>query len=280
MADEYSSAEESSNPRPQLEIDIVTLFPGMFVGPFAESMIARASAAGLVDIRVHDLRRWTSDRHRTADDAAYGGGGGMVMIPEPVFRAVEELLQIEVVTAAAPARPPCPVVLMTPQGAPLDHELAMSLALQDRMVIICGHYEGVDERIREHIVTAEVSVGDFVVTGGELPAMLVVEAVTRLRPGVLGPSATQTDSFAGGLLEHPHYTRPADFRGWSVPEVLVSGDHGAIARWRRKESLRRTLLRRPEKLATADLTAEDTRMLEELAAEQGDYPEWSQAQGK
>jgi len=252
----------SGGPRP-LAIDVVTIFPEMFAGPFDHSVIRRARDAGLVDIRVHDLRAWAGDRHRTTDDYAYGGGGGMVMKPEPLFAAVEAILGLPPLTAADPAPPPCPVLLLTPQGERFNHALARALASEDRLVIIAGHYEGFDERVRQHLATREVSVGDFVVTGGEIPAMLVVDAVARLRPGVVGlGTATETDSFAQGVLEHPHYTRPADFRGWSVPEILLSGHHAEVARWRRREALRRTWLRRPELLAGLVLSAEERGWLE------------------
>jgi tRNA (guanine37-N1)-methyltransferase len=241
-----------------LRFDIVTLFPGMFDGPFAHSMIARAIARDLVEVAIHDLRQWATDRHRTTDDYAFGGGGGMVMKPEPVFRAVEELLGIDPVTPARPRPATCPILLMSPQGVPFTDGLAREFAAHDRLVILCGRYEGFDERIRLHLPTHEVSVGDFVVTGGELPAMLVAEAVARLRPGVLGlESGTDTESFAEGLLEYPHYTRPADFRGFAVPEVLLSGNHGEVARWRRRESLLRTRSRRPDLLAGASLSDEE-----------------------
>jgi tRNA (guanine37-N1)-methyltransferase len=186
----------------------------------------------------------------------------MVLKPGPVFRAVEELLGMPAANAERPARPVSPVVLLCPQGTPFTHQMAVQLAAARRLVLIAGHYEGFDERIREHLATHEVSVGDFVLTGGELPAMIVTDAVARLWPGVVGlESAVVTDSFAGGLLEHPHYTRPRDFRGWQVPEVLVSGHHGQVAGWRRQMSLLRTLARRPDLLATADLTAEERRWL-------------------
>jgi tRNA (guanine37-N1)-methyltransferase len=227
-------------------------------------MVARARAAGLVDIRVHNLRDWTTDRHRTTDDYAFGGGGGMVLKPEPLFRAVEDLLGLAPRTAAAAPPLPCPVLLMTPQGQPFQHDLARDLALHDRLVILCGHYEGFDERVREHLATHEVSLGDFVLTGGELPAMVVTDAVARLRPGVIGlETGTHTDSFAAGLLEYPHFTRPADFRGWPVPAVVISGHHGAVATWRRRESLLRTARRRPDLLAGVDLTDQERRWLRE-----------------
>lgn len=251
MANEYSERPDSpSEPAAitqPLRIDIVTLFPDMFVGPFAHSMIKRAIDAGLVDLRIHDLRLWAIDRHRTTDDYAYGGGGGMVLKAEPVFAAVEDILGIPPITAADPGPPPCPVLLLTPQGRRFDDSFARELARHDRLVLLCGHYEGFDERIRLHLATHEVSVGDFVVTGGELPAMLVADAVARLRPGVLGlETGAAHESFADGLLEHPHYTRPAEFRGWAVPDVLVSGDHGAVDRWRREQSVSRTRERRPD----------------------------------
>ncbi len=268
MIGEYSDPVAQGNAEPgqagrnPLRIDILTLFPDMFSGPFDESMIARARAAGLVDVAVHNLRDWATDRHLTTDDYAYGGGGGMVLKAEPIFRAVEDLLGVEPLTPASSGQLPHPVVLMTPQGALFCHELAQELASSDRVVIVCGHYEGFDERVRQHLATHEISVGDFVVTGGELPAMLVADAVARLRPGVLGlEGAAASDSFARGLLEHPHYTRPADFRGWEVPEILLSGHHEDIARWRRREALRRTYERRPDRLGDLDLTEEERMWL-------------------
>lgn len=265
MGDEYNDPPVPGNSAAltPFRIDIVTLFPAMFAGPFDVSMVGRAQAAGVVDIRVHDLRQWATDRHHTADDYAFGGGGGMVLKPEPLFLAVEDILGIAPLAADQPGPVPQPVVLMTPQGRRLDHALALDLAAGERMVVLCGHYEGFDERVRTQLATHEVSIGDFVLTGGELPAMVLTDAVARLRPGVLGlATGTHTDSFAQGLLEHPHYTRPADFRGWVVPEVLVSGDHGAVDRWRRREALVRTARRRPDLLALADLSAEERRWLE------------------
>lgn len=272
MADEYRGSDPAANsasgsaraagPRP-LRIDILTVLPAMFAGPFDHSMIRRARAAGLVDIRVHDLRDWTEDRHRTTDDEAYGGGGGMVMTCGPVFRAVEDLLGL------APRRPgaaeplPAPVIMLTPQGRRFDHAAAAALAREDRLIVLAGHYEGFDERIRLHLASHELSVGDFVVTGGEIPAMLLVDAVARLRPGVVGhPDATASDSFASGGLEHPHYTRPADFRGWRVPDVLLSGHHGEVARWRRREALRRTWVRRPDLIPGMTLSDEERAWLQ------------------
>ena len=246
----------------EMHFDILTLFPSMFEGAFSESIIKRAIEAGLVSIAIHDIRDFTTDRHRTADDAPYGGGGGMVMKPEPIFAAVEAILG-----PIAKARG-VPIILLTPQGRLLTQEVARELASHERLVLICGHYEGVDERVRQHLATDEISIGDYVLSGGEVPAMVIVDAVTRLIPGVLGdPGATFEDSFSHGLLEYPHYTRPPIFRGWAVPEVLLSGDHAAIARWRRREALRRTWQRRPDLLERVELTAEDRDFLRELGAE-------------
>lgn len=250
--------------REPLRIDILTVLPDMFVGPFDHSMIRRAREAGIVDVRVHDLRQWAHDRHRTTDDYAFGGGGGMVMKPEPLFEAVEDLLGIPPLRAGEGRVPPHPVVMMTPQGQRFDHGLARELAGHPRLVVLAGHYEGFDERVRLHLTTHEVSIGDFVVTGGEIPAMLLVDAVARLRPGVVGlATATETDSFAAGRIEHPHFTRPADFRGWRVPDVLVSGHHGEVERWRRREGLRRTFERRPDLLDGLELTREERAWLAE-----------------
>ena len=237
-----------------MRIDILTIFPGMFRGPFEESIVKRAVEKGIVQIFLHDIRDYASDRHRTVDDYPYGGGPGMVMKPEPLFAAVED------VQGQAAERGP--VVLLTPQGRLFDQEVAVELARHDRLILICGHYEGVDARVHEHLATDEISIGDYVLSGGELAAMVVVDAVVRQLPGALGsPLSTADDSFAQGLLEHPQYTRPADFRGMSVPEVLLSGNHGEIARWRRQQSLLRTAQRRPDLLARADLTEEEKQWL-------------------
>jgi tRNA (guanine37-N1)-methyltransferase len=202
---------------------------------------------------VHNIRAWATDRHHVTDDEPYGGGGGMVMKPDPVFAAVEGKLG---------SQPDCPVILMTPQGRVFDQKIALELSHQPRLALICGRYEGVDERIRTHLVTDEISIGDYVLTGGELPALIVIDAVARLLPGVLGdPDGPFDDSHAAGLLEYPHYTRPPEFRGWTVPEILLSGDHGKIARWRREQSLARTLQRRPDLLKDAPLTDADQEFL-------------------
>ena len=238
----------------EMRIDILTIFPAMFRGPFEESIVKRAVEKGLVDIHIHDIREWASDRHRTVDDYPYGGGPGMVMKPEPLFAAVEAVL------AQAPERGP--IVLLTPQGRLFRQQVVAEFAREQRLVLICGHYEGVDARVHEHLATDEISIGDYVLSGGELPAMVVVDAVVREIPGVLGaPDASAEESFAQSLLEYPQYTRPADFRGRTVPEVLLSGNHGEIARWRRRESLLRTAHQRPDLLAHADLTEEERRWL-------------------
>ena len=236
-------------------VDIVTIFPRMVEGALSEGVIGRARESGVIDVRAWDLRDFTDDRHRTVDDVAYGGGPGMVMKPAPIFAAVEAIGRERGKADA--------VVLMTPQGRPFSHGEAARLSAMDRVVIICGRYEGVDERVAEGLVTDELSIGDYVLTGGELPALVVVDAVTRLVPGVVGDSASVVeDSFVGGLLDYPHYTRPAEFAGRVVPDVLLSGHHGEIDRWRRRERVRRTAERRPDLIERAELTADDRRELE------------------
>ena len=233
-----------------MQIDVITIFPAMVEAALAEGVIGRARARGLVDIGVRDLRGYTDDRHRTVDDVPYGGGPGMVMKPEPLFRAVEA---IEAERGRASA-----VVLMTPQGRLLTQAGARRFSREERMIVICGRYEGVDERVAEALVTDEVSIGDYVLTGGELPALVLIDAAVRLVPGVVGDAASVAgDSFAGPWLDHPHYTRPAEFRGRSVPSVLLSGNHAEIERWRRQERLRRTEARRPELIEKAALSEED-----------------------
>jgi tRNA (guanine37-N1)-methyltransferase len=246
-----------------MHIDILTLFPGMFVGPFDESIIHRAREAGLASIAIHNIRDWAPGKHRQCDDIPYGGGGGMIMKPEPIFYAVEAALDM-----APGDSPPCPVILLTPQGRPFTQEVARELAGHERMALICGRYEGVDERVRAHLATDEISIGDYVLSGGELAAMVITDAVIRLLPGALGdPGAPLSDSHAQGLLEHPQYTRPAVFREWSVPEILLSGHHAKQARWRREQSLRRTYQRRPDLLANASLSEADRTFLRHLEAE-------------
>lgn len=239
-----------------MRIDVITLFPGMFAGPFQESIIKRAVEGGRVEIVLHNLRDWGLGRHRTVDDTPHGGGAGMVLMCEPLFAAVE----------AIRGDAEMPVILLTPQGRLFTQKVARELAAHPRMILICGHYEGVDERVCEHLVTDEISIGDYVLTGGELPAMVVIDAVVRLLPGVLGAGqAALEDSHAGGLLEYPQYTRPASFRGWQVPEVLLSGHHAEIVRWRRRQSILRTFKRRPDLLEKADLTPEEREFVAKLA---------------
>lgn len=242
-----------------MRFDVLTLFPGMFRGPLEESILKRAQERGIISIHIYNIRDYAADRHRTTDDTPYGGGGGMVMKPEPVFAAVE---------AIAGGEKGVPIILLSPQGRLFTQAVAAELARYPRLILICGRYEGVDERVCAHLVSDELSIGDYVLSGGELAAMVVIEVVTRLLPGALGdPGAVFEDSHARGLLEYPHYTRPAVFRGWEVPEVLRSGDHAAIARWRRQQALRRTWQRRPDLLERASLTPEDRGFLARLREE-------------
>lgn len=245
-----------------MQFEVFTLLPEVFPPYLDRSIMERARQRGLIEVRVHNIRDYARDRHHVTDDVPYGGGGGMVVKPEPVFAAIEAVLG---------APPACPVILLTPQGRVFDQRLAMELAAHERIALLCGRYEGVDERIREHLVTDEISIGDFVLTGGELPALVVMDAIARLIPGALGdPTGAADDSHASGLLEYPHYTRPPEFRGWRVPDVLLSGDHGRIARWRREQSLLRTLQRRPELLAKADLSQTDREFLESQGLDLGE----------
>lgn len=228
-----------------MTFDVITLFPSTFVGPLADGMLARARRAGHVAVRVHDLRRWGTGPHRQVDDEPYGGGGGMVMRPEPMFEAVEAIRERHPASSDR-------VVLLSPQGRRLDAASARRLAGLDRLVLLCGRYEAVDERVREHLADEELSVGDFVLTGGELAALMVIEAVSRFVDGMLGdPEAADNDSFSDGLLDHPHYTRPASYRGLDVPPVLRSGDHAAIRRWREQRALEATRSKRPDLMERA-----------------------------
>ncbi len=240
-----------------MRVDVLTLFPGMFTGPMTESMMWKARHLGLLELHIHDIRDYALDRHRKVDDTPYGGGGGMIMRVDVVARAV-----------AAVTAPGTPVILLSPQGRVLSHQVAQEMASCERMVLVCGHYEGLDERVRERVVTDEISIGDYVLTGGELAAMVVIDALVRHIPGVLGAEgAVAMDSHAAGILEGPHYTRPAVFRGLSVPEVLQDGNHAHIQAWRRFEGLRRTWQRRPDLLLTAQLSEDERYLLAELAAE-------------
>lgn len=242
-----------------MRVDVVTIFPEMVRGAAAWSILGRAQERGIIQLNAVDLREFTDDRHRTTDDAPFGGGAGMVMKPEPIFRAVEHLL-----AEGGPAR----VVLTSPRGRLYNQSWAEELAKEPHLIILCGRYEGVDDRVCRSLVTDELSIGDYVLTGGELAALVVLDSVVRLLPGALGDEESAVhESFSSGLLEHPHYTRPAEYRGMCVPEVLVTGDHEAVHRWRRKESLRTTWLRRPELLTRAPLTPKDRELLEELRRE-------------
>lgn len=284
-----------------MRIDVLTLFPAMFEGVFGSSILGKARDKGLVTLDTVNFRDFTNNKHNTVDDAPYGGGGGMVLKPEPIFAAVEHLLvneagscengppaasrQPDAAEADNPdneldqadahgrtpgvAKPPR-VILMCPQGETFTQRKAEELAGEERLIFICGHYEGYDERIREHLITDELSIGDYVLTGGELPAMVVIDSVVRLLPGVLGnETSAVTDSFSTGLLEYPHYTRPASYRGWDVPEVLISGHHENVAKWRHRESLRRTAERRPDLLEGRELNKQERAWLAEFEKERG-----------
>lgn len=243
-----------------MKIDILTLFPKMFEGVFNESILKRAQERALVQINLINFRDFSLDKHKKVDDYPYGGGAGMVLTPQPIFDAVESVVN------ESRANPR--ILLMSPQGERFTQKKAEELAKEDHLVLICGHYEGFDERIREHLATDELSIGDYVLTGGELASMVIVDSVVRLIPGLLGnEKSRQDDSFSTGLLEYPQYTRPYDFRGYQVPDVLLSGDHQKIEEWRRQESLRRTFERRPDLLADASLTEKDLQFLEKLKQE-------------
>jgi tRNA (guanine37-N1)-methyltransferase len=240
-----------------MRFDIVTIFPRMIEAALADGILARAIQRNLLAVRARDLREFTDDRHRTVDDVPYGGGPGMVLKPEPLFRAVDGI--------ASESGVPEAVVLVSPQGRRFSQHEAARLAALDHVVILCGRYEGVDDRVREHLATEELSIGDYVLSGGELPALVIVDAVARLIPGVVGDEdSVAGDSFSRGLLDFPHFTRPAEFREWKVPDVLVSGHHGEIRRWRKRQALELTLQRRPDLLADAELDVEEQEILREL----------------
>ncbi|MFC4617322.1 tRNA (guanosine(37)-N1)-methyltransferase TrmD [Camelliibacillus cellulosilyticus] len=240
-----------------MRIDFVTLFPEMFTGVLSQSILKNAADRGIASYHLTDFRRFTENKHRRVDDYPYGGGAGMVLMPQPLFAAVEHIL------GEAQGRPR--VILMTPQGDRFTQERAEQLAKEEHLIFVCGHYEGYDERVREHLATDELSIGDYVLTGGELPAMVVADSVVRLLPGALGnESSPESDSFSTGLLEYPQYTRPADFRGWKVPDVLLSGNHGLIEEWREKQALLRTFERRPDLLEDYELNDRQKAWLEAL----------------
>lgn len=243
-----------------MKFDVFTLLPEVFPPYLESSILKRARERGLISVGVHNIREYTHDKHHVTDDTPYGGGGGMVMKPEPMFEAVESVMgQNPVQTQGGPV----PIILLTPQGRVFTQRIAEELSQHERIALLCGRYEGVDERIREHLVTDEISIGDYVLTGGELPAMILIDAISRLIPGVLGdPTGAEDDSHSMGLLEYPHYTKPAEFRGWKVPEVLQSGNHAKIDQWRREQSLLRTLRKRPDMLEKAELSEKDIKFVE------------------
>jgi tRNA (guanine37-N1)-methyltransferase len=239
-----------------MRFDVFTLFPAVFSPYIDTSILQRAVKNNLVQINLHDIRLWAKDKHHTTDDIPYGGGGGMVMKPEPVFTAVESILG---------SPPACPLILLTPQGKTFTQQDAERLSNLSQIGLLCGRYEGVDERIREHLAAEEISIGDYVLSGGELPALILIDAISRLLPGVLGdPDGAADDSFSSQLLEYPHYTRPPEFRGWQIPDTLISGNHAEINKWRRQQALLRTLQRRPDLLLKADLNRADKDFLEEI----------------
>ena len=243
-----------------MRINVFTLFPEVFQPYLDTSILHRAIQRQLVQVNLYNIRDWATDRHHVTDDEPYGGGGGMVMKPEPIFAAIEGVLGEE---------PNCPIVLLTPQGRLLNQSVAYELSQQSELALLSGRYEGVDERVRQHLVTDEISIGDYVLSGGELPAMVLIDAIVRLLPGALGdPNGALDDSHASGMLEYPHYTRPSEFRGWGVPEVLTSGDHARVSRWRREQALLRTYLRRPDLLAGADLSDEDREFIEKFTQDE------------
>ncbi len=246
-----------------MRIDVITLFPEVIEAGTRYSIVGRARDQGLVSIRAIQLRDFATDKHRTTDDEPYGGGAGLVMKPEPIFRAVESCLDDD--EGYLPR-----IILLEPQGTLYSQSMARELAEEPHLILLCGHYEGIDARVREHLATDVISIGDFVLTGGELPALILIDSVVRLLPGAIhSPESLAQDSYADGLLGYPQYTRPEEFRGWRVPSVLLSGNHGAIARWRRKEQLRLTRRLRPDLLARAYLTKQDVELLSEIANEEG-----------
>lgn len=244
-----------------MRCEIITIFPAIFDAYFSLNIFQRAFEKGLVEVKVHNLRDYTTDKHRTVDDYPYGGGPGMVLKPEPLFRAVESVRADGIETHT---------IMLSPQGKPFDQETALTLSKDKRrLLLLCGRYEAIDERVKDALVDSEVSIGDYVLTGGELPALVIIDSIVRLLPGALGDEySVKEESFSWGILDYPHYTRPPDFKGMSVPGVLLSGNHGEIARWRRKEALRRTLCRRPDLIRRAALTDDDYRLISEIKEEE------------
>ncbi len=251
-----------------MQFEVFTLLPEVFPSYLETSIIKRARERDLINVRVHNIRDYTHDKHHTTDDTPYGGGGGMVMKPEPIFEAIETVLGLN--SDQTPPEPASniPIILLTPQGRVFNQSIAQELSAHPHIILLCGRYEGIDERIREHLVTDEISIGDYVLTGGELPALILIDAITRLLPDVLGdPTGAQDDSHAMGLLEYPHYTRPPEFRGWKAPDILLSGDHAKIDKWRREQALLRTFNKRPDMLEKTELTKKDLKFIEGLKSE-------------
>ena len=251
-----------------MQFEVFTLLPEVFPSYLETSIIKRARERDLIKVRVHNIRDDTHDKHHTTDDTPYGGGGGMVMKPEPVFEAIETVLGLN--SDQTPPEPASniPIILLTPQGRVFNQSIAQELSAHPHIILLCGRYEGIDERIREHLVTDEISIGDYVLTGGELPALILIDAIARLLPDVLGdPTGAQDDSHAMGLLEYPHYTRPPEFRGWKAPDILLSGDHAKIDKWRREQALLRTFNKRPDMLEKTELTKKDLKFIEGLKSE-------------
>ena len=254
-----------------MQFEVFTLLPEIFPPYLESSILNRARQKGLIDVRVHNIRDYTHDKHHTTDDTPYGGGGGMVMKPEPVFEAIETVLGLNPLQTQPETASNIPIILLTPQGRVFNQRIAEELSRHERIALLCGRYEGIDERIREHLVTDEISIGDYVLTGGELPALMIIDAVSRLLPGVLGdPTGAEDDSHSMGLLEYPHYTKPPEFRGWKVPDVLASGNHAKINKWRREQALTRTFNKRPDMLEKAELSKEDLKFVESLRRTEGD----------
>jgi len=248
-----------------MQFEVFTLLPEVFPSYLETSIIKRARERDLINVRVHNIRDYTHDKHHTTDDTPYGGGGGMVMKPEPVFEAIETVLGLNPDPTQPEPASNIPIILLTPQGRVFNQTIAKELSAHPHIILLCGRYEGIDERIREHLVTDEISIGDYVLTGGELPALILIDAIARLLPDVLGdPTGAQDDSHAMGLLEYPHYTRPPEFRGWKTPDILLSGDHAKIDKWRREQALLRTFNKRPDMLEKAELSKQDMKFVESL----------------